>query len=169
MHLETSLGRINGQHSLEPVVEGGIFTGTLRSGNIAGTATVSGTIDVSTGVTQAVFLPGPPVTLAFNDAPDSIITDRNNTIFTLSVHIADEYGNPVDPPAGVTFTASAGDVSPAQSITSSGAVTATVGIPRTYTQPVVVQADVPGSENLHDEIELVGVPPNIWLPFAYVE
>ncbi len=169
MHLETSLGHINGQRSLETVVVGGIFTGTLRSGNIAGTATVSGTIDISTGVAQAVFLPGPPVTLAFNDAPDSIVTDRSNTIFILSVHIADEYGNPVDPPAGVTFTASAGDVSPAQAATNSGEVTATVGIPRTYTQPVIVQADVPGSENLHDEIELVGVPPNIWLPFAYVE
>ena len=42
MHLETSLGHINGQRSLETVVVGGIFTGTLRSGNIAGTATVMG-------------------------------------------------------------------------------------------------------------------------------
>ncbi len=169
MRLETSLGWINGQRMLETVVKGGIFTGTLRSGKIAGTATVSATIGLSTGVAQAVFLPGPPVTLAFNDAPDSIVTDPGNTIFTVSVHIADEYGNPVDPPAGVAFTASAGDVSPAQAVTSSGAVTATVDIPRTYTQPVTVQAGVPGSENLHDEIELVGVPPHIWLPLAIGE
>ena len=169
MYLETSLGQINGQRTLETVVEGGVFTGTLRSGNIAGTATVSATISVSTGVAQVVFLPGPPSTLAFNEAPDRIVTDRSNTIFTLSVRVTDAYGNPVDPAEGVAFSASAGAISPPQAATNSGAVTVTIGIPRAHLQPVVVKAVVPGNEDLRDEIELVGVPPHIWLPFAFVE
>ncbi len=59
--LEASLGTLNGQSALDAVVAGGVFTGTLRTGTVAGTSTITATVRLATGVAQVVFLPGPPV------------------------------------------------------------------------------------------------------------
>jgi serine protease len=115
----TNLGSVS---PVTRVTTNGVATATLSS-TVAGLATVTATVGLSSTTEQVTFTPGPPANLALVAAPSTLPVGN---LSVLTATVTDQFGNPVAGSVVVSFTTSFGALSNSSATTTNGVATATL-------------------------------------------
>lgn len=136
---------VNGQNTLNVVINNGVYTTTYYAATEIGTATVEARITSNLSDTESISLrSGPPSKIEFTSDIPVIQTAQGAATARLTVRAYDAYGNPVDSVYVVNLTTSVGEVS--QRVFSSsvdGSVTAILTVPPETAEKAVVWANLP--------------------------
>jgi hypothetical protein len=144
IELATTLGRFaNGSQRQAVVVTGGIYEGYLRTGTVAGTASLSASIGSLNRQLSITVRPGPPTTIDPRQLLVPVVTSASYNEIGLLFKIYDIYGNHIEDGIAVQLSSSEGEVSPAQTATTQGTVIASIKIPQDVETLVTVVASVP--------------------------
>jgi len=151
----TNLGGFPTVQQRQRSTTNGDATITLTSGTIAGTATITASLEGVMASTTVTFTPLNPFTVTVTANPDHILVDGSTSI--IEALVVDQYGNWVTDGTSVTFATSAGSIAPspvatvngkASTILTSGTVAGTAIVTATAgaasgTTSVVFEAGVP--------------------------
>jgi subtilisin family serine protease len=115
----TNLGSVS---PVTRVTTNGVATATLSS-TVAGLATVTATVGLSSTTEQVTFTPGPPANLSLIAVPSTLPVGN---LSALTATVTDQFGNPVAGSVVVSFTTSFGALSNSSATTTNGVATATL-------------------------------------------
>jgi subtilisin family serine protease/protocatechuate 3,4-dioxygenase beta subunit len=145
----TNLGSVS---PVTRVTTNGVATATLSS-TVAGLATVTATVGLSSTTEQVTFTPGPPANLSLIAVPSTLPVGN---LSALTATATDQFGNPVAGSVVVSFTTSFGALSNSSATTTNGVATATLS--STLPGTAVVTATV-GSLNATRPVTFTPGPP----------
>ncbi len=123
VHLETSLGSLEGGGTVDKTTLSGVATATLTSGDVSGAAMITATAGSEVATTVVTFIPDIPDAITLVADPTSLTVGETSM---LTSTVKDQYDNNVADGTVVTFTTSLGDVGSqmAVKVTTDGMATA---------------------------------------------
>jgi len=137
----------------------GVATVSLISSTIAGKATVDASAGVASNAVDVTFAAGLPAAgksgLAISAAPSVIEADGISTS-ALTAVVKDAHGNTVDAGVNVTWTTSAGSVTPSNAVTDATGKATAVLTSTASVETATVQAEAGAAQNSADILFVLG-------------
>jgi hypothetical protein len=140
----------------------GVYSGFFRPGTVSGPASVQANLGRYSASYNIELLPDAPHRIQGPSAIVSQMSVVDNAVL-LEFTVTDRFGNRVADGTTISYSATAGQLSTAQSQTENGVARVTLTLPRPQLQDIVLQAFV-GGTNITFQVEIRAMRLRNWLP-----